>query len=358
VVNGVVCISLPAQNSASDVASRFGSLGEFVVGPENRLANVAVRAALATEPCAYNPLVLLGPAGSGKSHLARGIAAEYRRRHAAWPMTVTTAAEFAQQWGRAQHSRNSAALSQQLRTSKLLVLEDLAGMTGKLDAQQELIHTIDALLDENHLVIVTCRQSPRQIDGLLDTLRSRLAGGLEVSLALPAAPTRLAILEKLAAARGTLLPKTVSRILADGLQSGVPELLGALTALEAAHRGEGRAIDASAARSYLTARQARRTLRIQPIAAASAKYFRLRLADLKGASRERQIVLARNVAMYLARQSTGQSLEKIGQFFGGRDHTTVLHGCRRVEQLAKTDPEAREAVNWLEQLLSQLMRSS
>jgi chromosomal replication initiator protein len=231
-------------------------------------------------------------------------------------------------------------------------------MTGKLDAQQELIHTIDALLDENHLVIVTCRQSPRQIDGLLDTLRSRLAGGLEVSLALPAAPTRLAILEKLAAARGTLLPKTVSRILADGLQSGVPELLGALTALEAAHRGEGRAIDASAARSYLTARQARRTLRIQPIAAASAKYFRLRLADLKGASRERQIVLARNVAMYLARQSTGQSLEKIGQFFGGRDHTTVLHGCRRVEQLAKTDPEAREAVNWLEQLLSQLMRSS
>jgi chromosomal replication initiator protein len=353
VVNGVISISLPAQSSASDVASRFGSLGEFVVGPENRLADVAVRAALAPEPCAYNPLVLTGPSGSGKSHLARGIAAELQRLQPDWPILVASAAEFAQEWGRAQHHRQAGPLREQHRTSKLLVVEDLAGMTGKFDAQQEFVHTIDALVDNNHLVIATCRQSPRQIDGLLDTLRSRLASGLEVALALPTASTRLTILEKLAAARGTLVPKTVCRILADGLQSGVPELLGALTALEAAQRSEGRAIDATSAKDYVLSRQARRTLRIQPIATATAKYFRLRLADLKGTSRQRQIVLARNIAMYLARQFTGQSMEKIGAFFGGRDHTTVLHGCRRIEDLAKNDPETREALGWLRHWLPQ-----
>jgi chromosomal replication initiator protein len=352
VVNGVVCISLPAPRSASNGSPYFGALGEFVAGPENRLAKVAVQAALADEP-GYNPLVLTGPAGSGKSHLARGIAAEYARRQPTSPPLVASATEFAQEYGRARHARNLKPLRLRYRTSKLLVLEDLTGLCGKTEAQEELVLTIDELLDENRLVIVTCRQSPGAMMSLSPGLRSRLSAGLEVAMSLPGPKARLAILEKLAAARGTLLPKTVCRTLAEGLQTGVPGLIGAITALEASQRSEGLEIDAASARLYLATRQASKKVQVRPIATMTAKYFGIKLSELKGPSRQRPIVLARNVAMHLARQLTRDSQQQIGTFFGGRDHTTVLHGCRRVEELLKTDAETREAVQWLTNRLAQ-----
>jgi chromosomal replication initiator protein len=171
--------------------------------------------------------------------------------------------------------------------------------------------------------------------------------GLEVPLAWPEAAARTAIVEELAAARGTQITKTAARALAEGIRGGVPELLGAVTALETM-RANGEAIGPLDVQCYLLRRQPRAAASLKSLCALAARHFGLKVADLKSPSRERTVVMARGVAMYLARQTTDKTLIEIGSFFGGRDHSTVLHGCRQIERLIHSDAETRQAVEFLE----------
>ena len=346
-VNGVSSILFSAENPASAGVPRYAALEQFVAGPENRLACVAADSLLHSET-EYNPLVLTGPSASGKTHLAMGLAKACASRHPDAGLTLTTAAEFSQQFARAIRDEKVSLFRHSYRTSKFMVLEDLASLATKPAAQQELLHTLDALLDCGAVVIATCREPLARLSSLLPSLRSRLMSGLEIPLALPELAARTAIVEELAASRGTQISKSAARSLAEAIRGTVPELLGALTALEAARVNPADIISPVDVECYLVRRQPRSSVSLHNLCLRTARHFGLKTADLKSPSRERSVVLARGVAMYLARQTTDKTLIEIGSFFGGRDHSTVLHGCRQIERLVHSDAQTRQAVESLQ----------
>jgi chromosomal replication initiator protein len=220
--------------------------------------------------------------------------------------------------------------------------------SGKLSAQEEFIHTLDALLAEGRWVIVTASAAPAELPGILPALRSRLMAGLTIGLAPPGPKTRLAVLQQLAALKNIDLPESVAQALADGLAGAVPELAGALLQLMMRARLDNDQIDLPAVKRYLARQKRTRRPTLHEIALATARHFSLKLADLRSPVRRRALVTARGVAVYLARHLTGDSLDEIGSYFGGRDHTTVIHSCRKTEEMLQTDPAIRQAIDKLQ----------
>lgn len=355
VVPTVATIPLPGETlgisgrMASGPSPRI-ALRSFFAGPENALVDVAVRSVLESGVRRYSPLVLIGPTASGKSHVARGLARHWTKAGKRGQVVCTTAAEFAQDLARDLASHCLPKFHARYRTAALLIVEDLASLAGKGTASIEFIATLEAVQHAGGTVIVTSREIPSSIAGLLPSLASRLTAGLVVPMALPDAAARLAILQELATARGIALSEDASRHLAQGLCVSVPELFSAL--LEVSERAT--VVDSSTAKAYLTKRFEQNRPSIALIAAVVAKENQLSVKQLKSASRSRSIVTARNQGVYLARVLTGSSLESIGEFFGKRDHTTILHSYRRVQELLQTDPVTKDAIG---KLRKQLERS-
>jgi chromosomal replication initiator protein len=354
VVDGIFTIPLAGRNcvDASGPAAAVHPSAQFVAGEENRLAGHALRPFIARTATLYSPLVLYGPRGAGKSHLAYGLAAHWRDHYPERGAECLPAGEFARE--------HSAAISQDRledwrrgkRALWLLVLEDITQLGGKRAAQHELVSLFDELADREALVVVTARSLPTHSAVLVPALRSRLSAGLAVRLSLPGPQTRRAILEKLAAARGLSLSKRVIHSLADSLPTSVAALAGALAELELRARTDGQPIDARRVRAFVTERGSSHAPTLREIAALAGKYFGFSLADLKSPKRRQPLVRGRGVAMYLVRQLTGKSFEEIGEYFGGRDHTTVLYGCRRTESLLARDRATRRAVAEIKGLLN------
>jgi chromosomal replication initiator protein len=327
-------------------------LGEFIAGPENRLAAIAVRSVFEERAAQVSPLVLYGPCGCGKSHLALGLADWWQRHFPTAGVLALTASEFAQQYADAVENDRVSAWRTKLQALDLLVIDGLDPLVSKRGAQQELRSLLDALSDRQAIVVVTSRLLPQSIDGLAESLRSRLASGLAVPISVPAAATRQVILERYAEARGIVLSKRLIKTLADRLHAPAPALLGALLELQLRAQTDGKPLDSATASRYLARLDQQKVLPIRDIARATAKYFGLTLADLRSPSRRKAIVGARNTAVFLARRLTSHSFEQIGDYFGGRDHTTVLHGFRTTEKLVKTNAATRQAITELKQLLS------
>lgn len=324
------------------------ALCQFVAGPENALVPVAVQAVLDPLAASYWPLVLYGPSGSGKSHLALGLATAWKAQFSRQPVVVTTALDFARELADAIETKTTDDFGGRYRQAALLVLEDIQHLSGRDTAQEELIHVLDALADAQARVVVTSQVALGLLSGLLPALQSRLMQGLAVPLALPSREARVAILQRLAMDRGVSVPDAVLEVLAEGLDGGVPDMVGAFGHLELAARSQRVPIDASLARQYLAQRTTERQPSLRDIALLTARHFSLKLADLRSSSRRRAVVTARGVAMYLARTLTANSLDEIGRYFGGRDHTTVAHGCRKTEELLATEPAIRMAVEQLQ----------
>jgi chromosomal replication initiator protein len=295
--------------------------------------------------------VLYGPAGCGKSHLARGLAESYRQNDPASPVVCLTAGEFAGQLAAAVERQQLGAWRNRIRSASLLVLEDLGQLVSKRTAQQELRHALDALRQRDALVVVTAPCLPALLSTLSPALRSRLADGLAVPIALPGPAARVAILERLARLRGLSLSKRAAQALSDESPSSVSALAGLIVQLETAAHTSASAIDADFVRRTLGHRERSVSPSVRDIVSMTAKYFGLAQADLKSPLRRHALVAARGVAIYLSRQLTETSLKQIGDLLGGRDHTTVLHGYRRTEKLIKRDPATRYAVAELKKLL-------
>ncbi|MDZ7618405.1 MAG: DnaA/Hda family protein [Patescibacteria group bacterium] len=329
------------DSGTKEAVLRF-ALDCYYVGSENPLVEVAVRSVLNDRAGRFNPLLFCGPPGTGKSHLACGMADQWRRVYRGRVVCVS-AKTFARDLADAFEVNAVVEFRARYRECSLLALEDIERLSGRSAAQVEMIHTMDALLSAGTQIVLTASELPTRLDQLHPTLASRLIAGLVVRLAPPGPAVRATLLRHMAAARSIELSEPVAHILAEGVPGTVPDLMVVFDELEQAARLAG-GIHADAVRAYLRARNAAREPQLSAIAVRTARYFSLRLGDLRGPSRRRAVVTARDVAMYLARSLTRNSLEQIGHYFGGRDHTTVLHGCRKTGDLLKTDPAVQQAI--------------
>ena len=349
--NGVFSISLPIAASRADrrLQPARSRAGAFVAGPENRLLGRTIRALLDREVARYSPLVIVGPSGCGKTLLAQGLAEWGRQTWGAAAVAMFTGSELAEQLAEAVERGALPAWRDRLWSASLLVVDDLGQLATRRPAQQELIHILDSLADRGSAVVVTMHHLPAAMPSLLPQLRSRLVAGLSVPVAMPAAAARQELVTRIAAARGLALPAKAAEALAAGLRVSAAGLEAALMELEL--RAGTHLIDIDQVRSHLAARSTAEPPSLHSIACATAKHFGFKVAEIKSPSRRQALVGARGVAMYLARGLTGKSLQQVGAFFGGRDHTTVLHACRRTEKRMKQDLATREALADLKRLL-------
>ncbi|MBN1909995.1 MAG: ATP-binding protein [Pirellulales bacterium] len=325
----------------------------FVAGPENRLVGVVVEAVLDEADSVgqirkYNPILLHGPTGAGKSHLVQGLVSAYRAKWSKRRAVCMTASQWAQQWTDALEAQATDEFRRRHRGAHLLVIEDLTQLADKPKVQEELSCTIDAVLANGNRMMVTASLPPGQWPRIAPTLRSRLEGGLVVVLSPPGPAARAVLLRQLADQRGLAVDESAVSVLAEGLKGTARDLMGALADLQLQGRSSGRPVDERTVRGYLAARRGRQPVQLPEIAVATARSFSLKLAQLRSRSRSREVVIARGVAMYLARRLTDQSLGEIGKYFGGRDHTTVLHGCRRTEERLQDEPEVQQVVAQLQ----------
>ena len=355
----------------------------FVAGPENHLVAAALLAVLSRGPSTADdqgqlaspileasPLVLVGPTGVGKSHLAHGIATEFRRHEAPEHVILLPAIDFARQYSEAIELQAAGELTSQWRSARLLVIEDVGELVGPSTAQQskqwlqnaqwELCRTLDALEAAGGQAIVTANARPSTL-GLLPQLASRLAAGLVIEVASPGKAARELLAAELASRQGLPVTPALLNRLAAGITGSARDLYAALARLALAQRAdeqsadcvdrvsgirfsiERASIDRECVDRVLAEFAQQREPSLERIAAAAARHFGLRPAAVRGPSRQRHVALARGVAMYLARELTSLSLERIGDYFGGRDHTTVLHACRKLA-VRLDDPQTRAAL--------------
>jgi chromosomal replication initiator protein len=355
-VNGVISIPLTgrplAHQSAHLPASpRVVGPREFLAGPENRLVCFAVEAVLHRQSDRFNPLVLCGGVATGKSHLALGAALEWRRRRPHAAIVAISADEFSRDYLMALENDTLSTFRRRFRTADLFVLEDLDQLRVRPAGQDELALTLDALIGSGRQVIVTCRRPPADAPWLAPRLAARLTAGVEVPISPPGMCARRELVKCFAELRGVELTNLAVDRLAERLTGNARELLGALTWLEFNHGRAGHTIDADDVEAYLSQVDRSKPPTVAQVAIRTAKYFRLKTAELKGPSRRRGVVRARGVAMSLAREVGGAGLQEIGRYFGGRDRTTVLHSCRRTEQLAHQESDVQQAIVALREVL-------
>jgi len=359
VVTDVWQISLATLSEpAGRSGDAFRATDRFVGGPENALVRAAVQAFPESfdhpgrSVPRYNPMVLYGPSGTGKSFLARGMTAAWLQRRPADPRIATTGADFARAYATAVDVDDLDGFRQRHASARLFVLDDLGQLIGKHPAQGALVRILDLLLEQDAAVVVTSAQLPATTRQLLPALTSRLSSGLTVPLVPPGPATRYALFELLAEARQVTLTPAAARELADRLPTVVPRLLGIFLELEflAGHRQS--AISEPLVHAYLARLGAGRTVTLAAIKQHVARRFQLTVNELNGPSRRQTVVQARAAAMYLCRELTSASLLTIGRHFGGRDHTTVLHACRKMA--AARDTTLRQVLHQLRTQLSSL----
>jgi chromosomal replication initiator protein len=343
---------------------------EFIVGSENRLLELAIlllrngaEADASPQKMFANPLVLWGGAGAGKTHLARGIAETWlgvgardqgsgvrgQEAGCAAPVVQLNTESLRKALADNRQPSRLAAWRRRVRGAELLVFEDVHNLAGHDSAQHELADTIDALLADGGRVLVTSRIAPAALTSLDARLRSRLEAGLVVQIALPQRATRLALLETAVRDRRLPLDGPARAALADAQQGTAGELLAALERL-AAHQGET-SLTPAAVRQLAGPERPLRKLRIATVAARVARRSRVAVDELRGRSRRRTVATARAMTMYLCRHVGGCQLRQIGEYLGGRDRTTVLHGCQTIAEQLQHDPVTQAEVTQLKKAL-------
>lgn len=337
----------PADTAASAVETRLRerpiAREAFIAGPENALVRT-LSAAVSQAELPFNPIVIYGHAGVGKSSLAHALAAQRREQLALSRMIATTGAELFHGLAHAIDTASTSEFRARHHHCELLLIDDLHRLTGKAPAQQFLVTAIDALIRRGVLVIATLRQAPQAADGLSPALVSRLSGGLVVELALPGALARRELVRQAAASAGVLLREDEVAALANG-DKGAAHSMATPARLRHAVLELSGMKEFGGSRDEIAAQAAGQPSETKAIcrqvAATVARQFELTLTDLKSQSRRQALVEARSLAMYIARQITGASYAEIGRYFGDRDHTTVLHACRKVTQAVADDKSTR-----------------
>jgi chromosomal replication initiator protein len=344
-----------AQASALD--GRF-TFENFVVGKPNEFAHAAARHV--AEACAapvhtvpFNPLFLYGGVGLGKTHLMHAVAWHVRKHACHRKVIYLSAEKFMYEFVRALRFKSTMDFKEQFRSVDLLMIDDLQFISGKDSTQEEFFHTFNALVDQNRQIVISADKSPSDLEGLEERVRSRLGWGLVADLLPTTYELRLGILESKAEQNSVPVPRKVMEFLAHKITSNVRELEGALNRIAANMQLVGRPITLESAQEELRdlLRSHERRVTIDEIQRRVAEHYTIRLSEMTSDRRARAVARPRQVAMYLAKQLTTRSLPEIGRKFGGRDHTTVIHAIRKIEELKLVDPLLAEDVELLRRML-------
>ena len=329
------------------IGSRFNpefTFGSFVEGKSNQLARAAAHQVGENPGQAYNPLFIYGGVGLGKTHLMHAIGNLIRDRNPGARIAYVHSERFVSEMVRALQHNTINEFKQTYRTLDALLIDDIQFFAGKTQSQEEFFHTFNALLEGQQQIILSCDRYPKEVTGLEERLKSRFGWGLTVSIEPPELETCVAILMAKAQAAGDGLPEEVAFFIAKRIRSNVRELEGALRRVLATSRFTGRPVSLELAREALKDLLAaqERLVTVENIQKTVAEYYKIRVADLLSKRRSRSIARPRQVAMALARELTNHSLPEIGDAFGGRDHTTVMHACERIKDLRGTERRAEE----------------
>ena len=326
----------------------------FIQGEGNKLAAGAALAVADNPGTFYNPLFIFGGVGLGKTHLMQAIGHQMLAERPDANVVYIQSETFVNDFINSIKNKTQDKFREKYRTADLLLVDDIQFFAKKEGIQEEFFHTFETLYNDQKQIVMTSDRLPTEIPDLSERLVSRFAWGLQVEITPPDLETRIAILRKKAESEGLEIDESTLDYVASQVDTNIRELEGALVKVQAQATIQKQDINIGLARSALADLklvQKSRGLQISKIQEVVANYFQTSVPDLKGKKRVRQIVIPRQIAMYLSRELTDASLPKIGQEFGGKDHTTVMHACDKIARQIKTDTEIKSAVSDLRQML-------
>lgn len=326
----------------------------FVEGKSNQLARAAAMQVAENPGGAYNPFLLYGSSGLGKTHLMHAVGNALLKKNPKSKVLYLHSEKFVADMVKALQLNAINDFKRYYRDIDVLLIDDIQFFAGKDRSQVEFFYTFEALLGEGRQIILTCDRYPKEIKGLEDRLKSRFGSGLTIAVEPPELETRVAILLKKAEQRGVQLPKDAAFFIAQRIRSNVRELEGALNRVIAQAHFKARAIDIELVKDSLKDLLSLqdRLVSIDNIQKTVAEYYKIKISDLLSKRRTRSLARPRQVAMTLAKQLTSHSLPEIGEAFGGRDHTTVLHACKKIAELNESNNDIREDLKNLLRILT------
>jgi len=330
------------------------TFSNFVVGSNNRLAHAAALSVAERPGHSYNPLFIYGGSGLGKTHLMHAIGHAVITRHPKKRVAYATSEKFTNEFINAIRGQKSEEFRERYRRIDVLLIDDIQFLTGKEGTQEEFFHTFNAIHEEGKQIVLSSDRPPKAIERLEDRLRSRFEWGLIADISTPDLETRIAILRAKAEVQAVSVPPPVIDFLAQRIVSNIRELEGALTRIVAYATLNAVPVTTQLAQEILqnilyNPRQ--KTLSPEKIVEIVGRYYGVPVDQLRGKARDRQVVLPRQIAMYLMREETEAPLLRIGEALGGRDHSTVLHGCEKIEREMSENDDFRRDVGALREML-------
>ncbi len=342
----------PFNEFFSPLDPRF-TFDSFVIGEPNALACSAAKRVAESISVPFNPLYIYGGVGLGKTHLMHAIAWEIRRRDPSKIVLYLSAEKFMYQFVKALRAQDTMRFKEFFRSVDVLMMDDIQFIAGKESTQEEFFHTFNALIDNNKQIIISADRAPSDMAGLEERLRSRLAWGLVADIQPSTYELRLGILERKRSLMDANVPQSVLEFLALKITSNIRELEGALTRLVAHADVCGHDVTLETAQNVLhdLLRSHDRRITIDEIQKKVIQHYSLKMDDMHSARRARAVARPRQIAMYLAKQLTQRSLPEIGRKFGGRDHTTVMHAVKKIEELMNLDDTIAQDVDVIQRSL-------
>ncbi len=348
-------VSHPPSRLETRLNPRY-TFDNFVIGQSNRFAHAAAVAVAEAPAKAYNPLFIYGDSGLGKTHLLHAIGDYALNMFEGLRVRYVSSEEFTNDFINSIANNRGAAFNARYRDVDILLIDDIQFLQGRAETQEAFFHTFNTLHDHDKQVVITSDVAPRLLTGFEDRMRSRFEWGLITDVQAPDLETRIAILRKKAQAERLYVPDDVVEYIAKNVSTNIRELEGALIRVSAFASLNRSEVDVPLAQSVLrdiVDQSEDNVVSPTDIITMTADYFKLTVDDLYGSSRSQSIAQARQIAMYLCRERTNLSLPKIGQLFGGRDHTTVIYACRKIADLMK---ERRSIYNQVSEITTQLSR--
>lgn len=337
-------IPVPAAPSHRSNLNPSFVFDNFVEGKSNQVAKAAALQAALNSGKAYNPLFIYGATGLGKTHLMHAVGNAIEQQKPGAKVVYVRSERYVQDMVKALQTNSIEQWKRYYRSLDALLIDDIQFFAGKDRSQEEFFHNFNTLFETNRQIVITCDRYPKEVEGLEDRLKSRFGWGLTVAIEPPDLETRVAILMAKAENAHTSLAQEVAFFIAKRIRSNVRELEGALTKVIAYAHFTGRQVSVDmvreALRDLIAAQE--KMVTIENIQKVVAEYYRIKLSDLLSKRRSRSVARPRQVAMALSKELTNHSLPEIGEAFGGKDHTTVLHACRKVKELKESDRSMEE----------------